>query len=166
MKLTVRIAALICCFLLGTLSCVSVNLGDHTAKRAKGVSVSPPGQPFSAQAREDVDAAWKNNKNGNLISYLSDCQDETDPSLDNIVEGALAGLSGLHLESTQNPTILGREGRRVAATGKVDGVPTQIDLLAFKRNRCIYLLSYVGVERSFALDHAHFDTFIQGFRAP
>jgi hypothetical protein len=59
-----------------------------------------------------------------------------------------------------------REGRRVHAAGKVDGVPTEIDLLAFKRNHCIYILSYVGVKKAFTEDRSAFTKFIEGFRAP
>jgi hypothetical protein len=148
--------------------CVSVSLGGGSggSKRAEGVHLREPGKPFGKEPRTDVDGAWKNEANGNLISYLSDCQDSTDPSLDSIVQGATMGLSDLHVESSDSPTIQDREARRVVATGKVDGVPSKIDLLAFKRNRCIYILTYVGVLKAFDQDHAHFDRFIQGFRAP
>jgi hypothetical protein len=147
--------------------CVSVNLGGSSGpKHAEGVKVSEPSSPFRKELRDDVDGAWKNPNNGNMISYLTDCQDSSDPSLETIVTGAVMGLSELHIESTQSPTILGREARRVLASGRVDGVPSKIDLLAFKRNRCIYMLSYVGVSQSFDQDHAHFDRFVQGFRAP
>lgn len=149
------------------LGCVSVNLGpDNTAKRAVGVKVTDPTAPFSREARTDVDGAWKNGKTGNLISYLTDCQDSTDPSLDSIVQGAVMGLSDLKIESSDSPTIQGRESRHVIASGKVDGVPSKIDLLAFKRNHCIYILSYVGVQKAFDLDHSQFGKFIQDFRAP
>ncbi len=148
-------------------ACVSVNLGGSgPAKRASGVEYSEPGKPFEKQSIDHVDAAWKNESNGNAISYVSDCKDATDPSLDYIVNGLLGGLSAVKRERDETVEIQGREGKRVLASGKVDGVPTQIDLLVFKRNQCIYILSYVGVAKAFALDHAAFDKFIVGFRAP
>jgi hypothetical protein len=156
------------CIACAALSCVSVKLagtGDNTT-RAVGVRYVDPESPFAKDQRTDIDAAWKNPKNGNLISYLSDCQDSADPSLDSIVQGALSGLSELHVDSTQSPRVQSREARRVTATGKVDGVLTRTDLLAFKRNNCIYILSYVGVVATFDENRASFDKFISGFQAP
>ena len=169
MKLTINMNVkwiLISSAMTLTASCISVSLGNHPTKHAVGVSYKSPSSPFAAESRDDVDAAWKNPKNGNLISFLSDCMDDTDPTLDSIVQGSLSGLSDLHFQSTQNPTMQGREARRVLASGKVDGVPTKIDLIAFKRNRCIYILSYVGVEQNFDQDHGQFDRFLAGFVAP
>ncbi|MGE0526385.1 MAG: hypothetical protein AB7G93_20510 [Bdellovibrionales bacterium] len=156
--------------LLGTAvfasGCVTVNLGSKESKRASGVEVRVPALPFEKEARDDVDAAWKNPRTGNVISYLSDCKDPSDPPLDQIVHGVLAGLSDLKYESSKTESILGREGRRVHALGKVDGVPTGVDLLVFKRNNCIYVLSYVGVQSAFAKDQEEFNRFIEGFQAP
>lgn len=149
-------------------SCVNVRLStaDDQAKRASGVKYLEPGSPFTAQDRPEVDAAWKNSRNGNAISFLSDCKDPTDPPLDNILQGVLVGLTDLHIENRETVTVQGREGRRVVAFGKVDGVPSGIDLLAFKRNQCIYILSYVGVKAAFNENRAEFTRFIEGFRAP
>jgi hypothetical protein len=154
--------------LLVIAGCVSVKLagtGD-TSKRAVGVQFNEPGSPFDREQREGLDGAWKNPKNGNMISYLSDCQDSSDPSLDTIVQNAVAGLSELKFDSTQSPTVQGREARRVVASGKVDGVASKIDMLAFKRNRCIYIVTYVGVAKVFDENHGQFDKFLSGFRAP
>ncbi|NJL23736.1 MAG: hypothetical protein HC902_00155 [Calothrix sp. SM1_5_4] len=150
--------------------CVTVKLdtgmNGSSAKRAEGVSYKEPGQPFVKEQRSDVDASWQNPRNGNVISFITDCKDPSDPSLQSIVGGMLAGLPGLKIESDQEQMVQGREGRRVLASGKVDGVPSQTDLLVFKRNQCIYVLSYVGVKKSFNEDRAEFERFIQGFRAP
>lgn len=149
------------------IGCVSVNLGGASAgKRATGVHAPSPQKPFTSSAREDVDGAWINEKTGNLISYLSDCQDSSDPSLDSILQGALMGLSELKIDSSESPMIQGREARRIVAVGKVDGVPSKIDILTFKRNHCIYILSYVGVQKAFDQDHGQFETFLRGFQAP
>jgi len=151
---------------LSATSCVTVKLANEAGKKASGVELSEPKRPFDKDSREDVDAAWKNSKNGNVISYISDCGDPTDPSLDQIVAGVLAGLADLKLLQESAPTVQGREAKRVHASGKVDGVPTEIELLSFKRNHCIYILSYVGVKKSFGEDRGAFDSFVGGFRAP
>jgi hypothetical protein len=146
--------------------CVSVSLAKSEVKRATGVQITQPSKPFETESRKDVDAAWKNPKNGNLISYMTDCQDENDPGLDNIVQGALSGLTDLRYDKKESPTLDNREARRVLVSGKVDGVPSQIDLVVFKRDSCIYILSFVGVQKSFGQDQGQFDKFVEGFRAP
>lgn len=151
---------------IATSSCVTVNLGNSNGKKAEGVNLTAPSKPFVSDSRDDVDQAWKNPRNGNTISYLSDCNDPSDPPLDLIVQGVITGLTELKVYSQTSPTIEGREGRRVLAGGKVDGVPSKIDLLVFKRNSCIYILNYAGVDTSFHDDHGAFDSFVAGFKAP
>ena len=153
--------------LISMSACVSVNLDPSSeSKRATGVEVKEPSKPFVRMERTDVDGAWRNDKNGNVISYLSDCKDPGDPSLDAIVSGVVAGLAELNYDSKESVTILGREGRRVLASGKVDGVPSLIDLLVFKRNHCIYILTQVGVKTAFNADRGQFSRFINGFQVP
>lgn len=151
--------------LMGT-GCVTVKLGGQESQRADGVAFREPSPPFTRDHRDEVDAAFKNHRNGNVISYLSDCKDPTDPPLDSIVAGVLAGLTDPKIESKETVQMLGREGRRVVAFGKVDGVASAIDLLVFKRNQCIYILSYVGVKTAFPDNRADFNRFVEGFKVP
>ena len=147
--------------------CVTVKLSNTAnGKKAEGVNYREPSSPFKSDSRDDVDASWLNPNNGNAISFLSDCKDPSDPPLENIVAGVLSGLTGLKYESEDTPIQQGREARRVVATGKVDGVPSGIELLVFKRNTCIYILSYVGVKKSFNENRAEFGRFVEGFKAP
>jgi hypothetical protein len=161
-------ATLIFAFLISVLAgCVTVTLDNSgKGKRAEGVALKDPSSPFQKDLREEVDSAWKNPKNGNVISYLSDCKDPADPPLKQIVQGVLEGLTDLKIESEESPTHQGREARRVTAWGKVDGVPTGIELLVFKRNTCTYILTYVGVKKYFAENNADFNRFVESFRAP
>lgn len=149
-------------------ACVSVKLSTANSgtKRAEGVQYVEPAKPFAKNENPDVDASWQNSKNGNMISFLSDCKDPSDPPLDNIVAGVVAGVSELKIESREVIEIQGREGRRVLATGNVDGVPSAIDLLVFKRNFCIYILTYAGVKNSFPANRDEFTKFVQGFKSP
>jgi len=154
--------------LFANTACVNVKLStaDSASKRAQGVEFREPAKPFAKYENRDVDASWQNTKNGNVISYLSDCKDPSDPPLDNIVAGVVAGVADLKFESREEVQVQGRDGRRVLATGKVDGVASSIDMLVYKRNQCIYILTYAGVKNSFAQNRDDFNKFIQGFRAP
>lgn len=153
-------------FLVSGTGCVTVKLANDAGKKATGVSLQEPKKHFARDSRADVDAAWKNSKNGNVISYISDCGDPSDPSLDQIISGVVSGLGEMKTVEDTTPIIQDREARRVLVTGKVDGVPTEIDLLTYKRNHCIYILTLVGVKKTFADDRPTFNKFIDGFRAP
>lgn len=146
--------------------CVTVKLANKVGKRAEGVTLQAPTPNFHKDARTEVDAAWQNHKNGNVISYLSDCGDPTDPPLQQIIGGVLAALADVKIVDESTQMKQDREARLVHAAGKVDGVPTEIELFTFKRNHCIYILSYVGVKKSFEHDRASFTKFVEGFRAP
>lgn len=146
--------------------CVSVNIGNSEAKRASGVQVREPVEPFQKESREDVDASWRHKANGNAISYISDCQDSSDPDLDTIANGVFSGLSQITYDSKEEMEFRRREAKRILAHGKVDGVPTYIDLLVFKKNRCIYILSYVSLPNTYKANKRDFDQFIEGFNPP
>src|SRR5687767_3954464 len=75
--------------------CVSVSIGGNEPKRAQDVRFTAPPQPFQQEDRADVDMSWRHRDNGNAISFLSDCQDATDPDLDTIANGVFSGLNDL-----------------------------------------------------------------------
>ncbi len=159
-------AILIISILLIASSCVTVKLGSTEGHKAVGVSIREPSPPFERVNRQDVDAAFKNPVNGNVISYVSDCKDPADPSLDGIVSTLLTDLTDLKIEFSQNTTFRDRDARRVQAHGKVDGVESALDLLVFKRNDCIFILTYLGVKSAFAENRSEFDKFVEGFEVP
>ena len=43
---------------------------------------------------------------------------------------------------------------------------TRIHSLIFKKNGCMYTLTYIGVPRAYDSDRAIFDEFLKGFQAP
>lgn len=146
--------------------CVSVSLSPQASKKAEGVSFSAPAKPFQAEDRGEIDQSWRNTKNSNSISYFSDCGDSSDPNLETIANGVLSGLTNLKLERNETLNFRDREAKRILAVGKVDGVPTYTDLLIFKRNRCIYVLTYVALEKNYAVNSGDFEKFIGGFNPP
>ncbi|MGZ3798128.1 MAG: hypothetical protein ACXVB1_17280, partial [Pseudobdellovibrionaceae bacterium] len=105
-------------------------------------------------------------KTGNTISFLSDCNGNVDPTLEQLENESLAVLDKLKILETKNFNFNGREGLRTQAQGEVDGVPVQTELIVFKKNNCNYTLSYGGVLKSFSLEKKYFDIFIESFKAP
>lgn len=160
-------AAIFCVLIFYFLSgCINVAIGTSSVKKADGVRFTAPQTPFEKVSRDDVDASWRNPKNGNSIAFISDCQDASDPDLDTIASGIFNGIKNLEYKSDENLTYRSREAKRILAHGKVDGVPTFTDLLIFKKNRCIYVLSYVSLDSTRAANTQDFERFIQGFNPP
>src|SRR3712207_6845485 len=82
--------------LLGmTGSCVSVNIGPSKPTPSVGVEYVQPTKPFEELPLKDADRAWQNKGNGNTISYLSICNDPSDPSLETARTDLLNSLSQL-----------------------------------------------------------------------
>lgn len=159
-------ASLLCIMILILGGCVSVELGGGKVTHATGVRFTNPGGGFQKASAENVDQIWRNPKNGNAISYLSECGDNSDPTLQSVEQGVLSGLYPYSYESQKDITYENRAARRVSVKGVVDGVSTLVDLLTFKRNNCLYILSYVGLEQYHRDDLKAFEEFIKGFHAP
>ena len=147
-------------------SCVSIDLSKNDVKKAKGVAFRAPPNPFQQIESDDIDVGWRNNKNGNTITVVSDCENPYDPSLQNIEDGVVSGLQELEKLNTKKSMYNARASRQSVFTGTVDGIPTKVNLMIFKKNNCIYVLSYLAVIQHYDHDEANFQTFLRGFEAP
>ena len=146
--------------------CVSVNLGKDKIKRSQGVSYLAPKPPFVEFKANHVDMAWKNVRNGNSISYLTECDSSTDPSLNHITQSILNSFEKPKLMSRNRVRYNGRSALRTKVVGEVDGVPSMFDVVVLKKNNCIYIFTYVALTETFNGDIESFNSFLNGFSAP
>jgi hypothetical protein len=151
---------------LSFFGCVSLGLNDTKVVRSKRVQFFEPGSPFVEQHVEHLDHLWRNPDNGNSISFLSECGDATDPDLQTIQRGILRGVDDLRLLSSNLMPFDSREALETRARGKVDGVETEMEIVVYKKNGCIYTLNSVGVVRHFGENSKIFAEFMDQFRAP
>ena len=158
-------AALILATSIGT-ACVSVNIAPKSGERSKGVDFRSPGSPFATLKDTRADGAWQNRENGNSISYFSTCHDPADPSLETVSRELFAELRDLKVLRQEQPSFNGREALDIEVEGKVEGVPTRIHALIFKKNDCTYTLSHIGLPRGFESDRKRFEDFLGSFQAP
>lgn len=147
-------------------SCVSVELPSGKITSAKGVEYTSPGGAFSEIKAKNTDKTWLSSKTGNTISYLSECGNTADPSLQTIETESLSAISKLEILKSDTISFNGREARQTVSAGAIDGVPVAMSLLIFKKNGCNYTLSYGGLEKQFNLEKDEFEKFKQGFKAP
>lgn len=148
-------------------NCVSVEINkSKPARRNENVRFKEPSAPFKELKSSDLDRGWKNPKNGNSISFITECDDGVDPSLENIYNGILKNVSQVETVSKDKITYNGREGLRAVVTGHVDGVLSKIDFLIFKKNGCTHILTYVALAHTFEQNAADFQKFVESYQAP
>lgn len=156
--------ALVVSFVLS--GCISLNLGQSKAERSAGVTFNEPVSPFQKLQGGSADGAWQNRQNGNSISYHSSCEDPADPSLDLVIRDLFADFKDMKVLKRETTQFNGREAEVAEVEGLVDGVKTRVHAVVFKKNNCLYTLSYIGVTPSFDADHGRFEDFLGSFRAP
>lgn len=161
-----RTSALAFAFALASAGCVSVNIGGSTAQKSSGVTVSEPAAPFARMTSKQADSAWQSRTTGNTISYLSTCNDAADPTLETAFNELTSSLESPRTLRSETKTFNGREALSAEVAGLVDGVKTRVAVMIFKRNRCLYSLSFVGVEKNFDSERGRFQSFLDGFKAP
>ena len=151
--------------MFGFVACVSVNLTPKMSK-SDDVKFDAPGSGFEKIKSQGADAAWQDKKLGNSISFLSSCNDPADPPLEIIEKDMLASFDTVKVLNTSLAFFDGRESRKSQAQGSIDGIQTTVEILTFKKNNCIYSISYVAVSKNFNVDLSVFHTFLESFKAP
>ena len=146
-------------------ACVSVNIGPKAGQKSSEVKFTAPPAPFEAIGNVAADGAWQNKKNGNTISFYSVCSDPADPAIDVVMRDLFAELNDLKTVHTANRTFDGREALDTEVEGRLDGVPTRIHAIVYKKNSCTYTVSYIGIPKSFEEDRGRFTNFLGNFRA-
>ncbi len=146
--------------------CISVNLGPKGPSKSKNVNVQAPDAPYRQIKGSPADGAWQNPENGNSISYLSTCNEESDPSLEVATEEMISAFGETKQLSQKKLEFDGRDALDTEAEARVEGVPTKIRALVFKKNACLYTLSLIGVSKTFGKGEKPFNDFIKGFQAP
>lgn len=149
-----------------TASCVSVNIGPKGGEHSKNVQVAAPGLPYQPLKQSNADGAWQNSKNGNSISYFSTCNDPADPSIESASSDLMSELRELKVINQTRTVFNGREALDQEVEGRVEGIPTKIRAVVFKKNGCIYSMSFIGVSKAFDSDRSVFEEFLKGFKAP
>lgn len=147
-------------------ACVSVQLGQNEIKKSTDYKYKAPEKPWQEISSLRIDHGWKNTRNGNSLSVVSDCSEQQDPTLNSIREGVLTGIDEVELLSEKKTMFNQREALQTEAKGKVDGVPTLMNVLLFKKNGCIFILTYVGTQIHYASNTETFDAFLKHFEVP
>lgn len=164
MKTTQRIFLLLPSLLILS-SCITVGVSKDP-QPAKNLAFKEPSSPFTNLKSKTGDRAWISSKTNNVISYISDCSPNQDPSLDQLEQDALSGLEKLEIKSRQEIHYNQRMARTTVGEGFIDGVKVKLNVVSFKKNACSYNLIYGGVAERFDTESQEFKNFTENFRAP
>lgn len=144
-------------------SCISIGFKKEEVLRDTNVLFQQPNSPFQEFEAMHLDKAWRNSKNGNSISYLSECNKASDPSLKVIHKGIVKGLDNAKTESMEFKKYNHRKALFSDVTGEVDGVESKMKIVILKKNSCLYILTYVALAKTFNEDANTFDQFVERF---
>lgn len=152
----------LCCFT----GCVSIKIGLPKPQRSKDMKFNRPPSIFKKAQSPDLDYSWRDDKNGNSISVLSECNDTPSASLQQIQEGVIDEITNSNPVEIDHITYNGSDAIHSIIDGTVDGVSTRFELVIFKKQHCTYILTYAGVANVFGDNQRDFETFVKGFQVP
>lgn len=145
--------------------CVSVKLNNTEVSPAKDIRFeSPNSQIFSEIKVLSSDKAWISKSTGNTISYYSDCQKNSDPSLELMQSDAISVLENPKILQENQIEFNMRKAQESISEGSVDGVLIKMKILVFKKNGCNIIISYGGVKKNFNLELSEFQNFLTHFK--
>jgi len=144
-------------------SCVSISFPDKETEKSKAASFKAPGSTYLQLTTDAADVAWQNSENGSTISFISSCNENSDPSLRVIQKMSTDGIDNMKVLKEEYISYNQRAALRSTIIGKVDGVPIELELIVFKKNNCLYNLTYISTIKKFMEDLSVFRKFQRGF---
>jgi hypothetical protein len=151
--------------LLFLTSCVSVQLQKPLVlEKSKFYSLVTPGSPFISSAQPQMDHYWRNPKTGNAISLQTACSEKYDPSLQDLTYQSIQGIEDIEKVKEARTQYNERAALGAEYKGHVDGIAVSIQLIAFKKNNCSYVISYFGKKSEIQVDQNKFDNFMKNFK--
>lgn len=147
-------------------SCVQIPVGVEKSERFKQVDYKSPSSQNYKDISEDLsqgDRTWIHKKTGTLIGYKTECS-STQPSPQIYLESFLGGLASKEVKEEKSFSYNSREALRKKIAAKVEGIPTSLDLVAFNKYGCTFLLSQIGRSEGFSQSSSDFESFIKTFK--
>lgn len=159
-----RVAAVL--ILFQTLGCVSVNISQPASSKAENLKFEQPAAPFVGLDTPYADRAWRSNKTGNTIAYLSECNSKIDVPLKTLERESSQVLNSAKIISSEDKVFDGREASESTVEGQIDGIKVKMQNFVFKKNGCHFTLSFMGRAEVFANELKSFEAFKKGFTVP
>lgn len=155
--------------LLGALfftSCVSVKLGDSSAKKSDRFSFVAPSSDFRALKDKSVDLAWMKRKTGSTLSVRTKCQKGLDMDLGSWIVDLSESLNSqgqdIRVDKIQYND---REAVQSIFDSQIEGFDNKLAVTTFIKNSCHYIIALTALSSNFEQDLPEYQRFLQGFKA-
>lgn len=145
--------------------CVSVGINTNKkSPKSDSVVFSEPSKPFEEIKSDTGDKTWLSGKTGNTISYLSECNLNSDSKLEEILTESTSFIDDKKEVSNEEKMYNQRKSVQSVLTGNVDGINVQMFIVIFRKNQCLYTLTYGGTENNFNEEKKIFLNFLDNFK--
>jgi hypothetical protein len=139
-------------------SCISNLLKEKAPTFSKEVKVKEPAAPFESQSTS-VYPSWKSSKTGNVIAIISDCDQNSTISLQQMHLLLEDSLNEIKVAKEETTEINSKPAYFKSITGLLDGFAIEIRSFSFKRKSCTYLSSLSGKKDNLEQDMEAFKQF-------
>jgi hypothetical protein len=143
-------------------SCVSSLLKENPPTFSQEISYTAPAAPFSKMSTP-VFPSWKNNKTGNVITIVSDCNPGASFTLQGLHQMIEGSITQPQLIKEENIEFQNRPALTHRVSGQIDGLDIEVYSVSFIRRSCGYVSSLSGKKGSLDSDQQNFEQFIQGY---
>lgn len=150
-------------FMLFFAGCISVNIAPESLSPAENPKYTKPSAPFVEVESSSADKTWRNPKNGNSITYVSECGEVKSLNLKQVAK-TLLKAQGIKIKS-QN-TILLNEIEAIESIGfrQTKDQVIQVELVTIRLKNCMFNLAYLGSEKALKEDESEFQKFKEKFK--
>ncbi|MEK6627524.1 MAG: hypothetical protein AABY53_02770 [Bdellovibrionota bacterium] len=143
-------------------SCISSLLKDKAPSFSTEITLVAPPKPF-IKTDTSVFPSWKNNTTGNVISIVSDCNENSSYKLSNLHQLIENELDGINVIKEETTSLQKRPALIRVINAHLDGQPIEIQSLSFKRKSCGYVATLSGKINNLASDKSQFEKFVNSF---
>lgn len=144
-------------------ACVSSILKESPPTFSSEVEFKDPSAPF-VKLKKSVFPSWKNQRTGNVISIVSDCDQNSNQSLAQLHRMVEDSLTGVQVVSEENSSLQDKPSLSKNIKGQLDGIDIELFSVSFRRKSCGYVSSLAGKIGSIQQDRAAFDQFNQNLK--
>ena len=108
-------------------------------KTAKNFSFPEPSAGWVKRAnQEGAQRIYEYGKTGSVLSVSSTCERYEMVPIDRMARSALSPLGFYQEKETKTFQMDGREAFEIFVSGKVDGVPVEVDYVVLRKDECIF----------------------------
>jgi len=126
---------------------------------------APQGSWTKLNPTEGIEILYQD-KRGALLSVSSICDRYEEAKLETLARSALSPIVAFKDKNVTTFQLDGREAFQIFGEGKVDGVPVQIDFVAWRKDDCLFDFSVQASPTLNAQSRTDFLNMLKKFRYP